>query len=497
MSTTALIRSAPQVGPQRHLLSAEAWAALPATLADDAEMIFLGLWAEPGCVHAAFLHPEDGVPLVASCLGESYASLALARPGAGLMERAARDLWGVDALDAADRRPWLDHGRWPTTTPLAARPLPREGSAPQQIFRPVEGEGIHTIPVGPIHAGIIEPGHFRFHVQGEVVVRLEVRLGYVHKGTLGLMRGKSPRAAVPFAARVSGDTTVAHAIAFCRAAEAATETPSPPRATVLRAVMAELERLANHLGDWGAICNDAAFAWPLARAGLLRERVLRACEAAFGHRLMMDRVLPGGVAMELTAEGTATLRAMLAEIEAEWPGLQRVYETHASLQDRVVGTGIIAASLAARFGAGGVVGRASGRGFDARRMPGYAPYDALDFNVPVLPGGDVDARVRVRVAEVEAAIGLLHRLLDTLPAGPIYTPLPIRAGEGLAMVEGFRGDVLHWLRLDDGGLIEACFIRDPSWFHWPLLEAAIEGNIVADFPIINKSVNASYSGVDL
>lgn len=497
MSALALIRAAPQVASQRHLLTAEAWSALPAALADDPEVIFLGLWAEPGCVHAAFLHPEDGVPVIASTLGETYASLAQARPGAGLMERAARDLWGVDAVDAPDRRPWLDHGRWPMTAPMGPRPLPRSGAAPQPQFRTAEGEGIHIIPVGPIHAGIIEPGHFRFHVQGEVVVRLEARLGYVHKGILGLMRAKSPRAAVQFAARVSGDSTVAHALAFCRAAEAATETPAPPRAVALRAVMAECERLANHLGDWGAICNDAAFAWPLAQAGLLRERMLRACEAAFGHRLMMDRVLPGGVATDLGAAGAAALRAVLAEVAAETPALLRIYETHASLQDRVVGTGLISTSLAARFGAGGVVGRASGRGFDARRMPGYAPYDAIDFTVPVLPSGDVDARVRVRVAEIEASLRLVARLLDALPTGPIHIPLPIRAGEGLAMTEGFRGDVLHWLRLDDGGLIEASFIRDPSWFHWPLLEAAIEGNIVADFPIINKSINASYSGVDL
>lgn len=481
----------------RHVLTTDAWAALPEALAAEPRLALLGLWGEAALVHAAFLDEESEEVLLASTDGAAYASLAPARPGAALMERAARDLWGIDAADAVDHRPWLDHGRWPVTAPFSARPRPRDGAAPQPTFLPVEGEGIHTIPVGPIHAGIIEPGHFRFHVQGEAVVRLEVRLGYVHKGTLGLMRGKSPRTASVFPGRISGDSTVAHSLAFARAAEAATGHTPPARAVWLRAVLAECERIANHLNDWGFVCNDASFAFPHARTGYLREGLLRACEAAFGHRLMMDRVLPGGVATDLSAPGIAALRAATAAIAAEAPGLLRIYDNHASLQDRMVGTGIVATHLAARYAAGGVVGRASGRGFDARRLPGSAPYDDLDFAIPVLPGGDVDTRVRVRVAEITASLGLVARLLDGLPEGPIYAPLPIRAGEGIALVEGFRGDVLHWLRLDDGGLIEACFARDPSWFHWPLLEAAVEGNIVADFPLINKSINASYSGVDL
>ncbi len=496
MSASALIRGGASVASGRTLLSAEAWSALPEALAAEPRLALLGLWGEPGLVHAAFLDEEaDGLLLASSAA--PYASLAAVRPGAALMERAARDLWGIDAHDATDRRPWLDHGRWPVTAPLSARPRPRDGAAPQPSFLPAEGEGVHTIPVGPIHAGIIEPGHFRFHVQGEAVVRLEVRLGYVHKGTLGLMRGKSPRTAAPFPARISGDSTVAHSLAFARAAEAATNHAPPPRAIWLRAAMLECERVANHLNDWGFVCNDASFAFPHARTGFLREGLLRGCEAAFGHRLMMDRVMPGGVALDLTDTGVAALRAALAAIGAEIPGLLRIYDSHASLADRVVGTGIIASNLATRYAAGGVVGRASGRGFDARRLPGSAPYDDLDFAIPVLPGGDVDARVRVRVAEIEASLGLLYQLLDGLPPGPIHAPLPIRAGEGMALVEGFRGDVMHWLRLDDGGLIEACFARDPSWFHWPLLEAAVEGDIVADFPLINKSINASYSGVDL
>jgi Ni,Fe-hydrogenase III large subunit len=484
---------------ERVLLTASRWAEFAEALTADRDLALLALWAEPGMVHAAFLHEPDGMVLLASAPAPEgrYAALSPARPGAVRFERTIRDLWGLSAEGAADLRPWLDHGRWPQAAPLSGRPARNPGLPPQPEFLPVEGAGVHQIPVGPVHAGIIEPGHFRFHVQGETVVRLEERLGYVHKGTIGLMLGKSPRSAARFAARLSGDSTVAHAWAFAMAAEAAAGVEPPPRAVALRALMAELERIHNHLNDWGFVCNDAAFAWPHARCGALREGVLRACAAAFGHRLMMDRIVPGGVAMDMEPEGAAAIRAALAVVEAEIPALERVYDGHASLQDRVVGTGIVSAALAARFAAGGHVGRAAGRAFDARRLPGYAPYDELDFEVPVLPQGDVDARVRIRIAELKESIRLVRDILAALAPGDLAAPLPQRGGEGVGIVEGFRGECLHWLALDDGGLIRAAFPRDPSWLQWPLLEAAIENNIVADFPLCNKSFNCSYSGVDL
>ncbi|WP_270936641.1 hydrogenase large subunit [Falsiroseomonas oryzae] len=483
---------------ERYLLTRPAFVELRAALAEEPTLALLSLWAEPAMVHAAFLDEADGGLLLASCPAEGgYPALSPARPGAVRFERAIRDLWGLVAEEAADLRPWLDHGRWGVTAPLAAKPS-RDPVAPlQPTFLPIEGEGWHQIPVGPVHAGVIEPGHFRFTVQGEMVVRLEQLLGYTHKGTLSLMQGKSPRAAARFAARLSGDTTVAHSLAFALAAEAATGTQAPPRAALLRAAMLELERIANHVNDWGFICNDAAFAWPHARCGVLREGVLRANAAAFGHRLMMDLVIPGGLAVDLAQEGQAPILAALAAVEAEIPALLSVYDDHASLQDRVVGTGILKPELAARFAAGGHVGRASGRAFDARRALPHAPYDALPVAVATFAEGDVDARVRVRIAELQESIGLVRRLLAMLEPGEIHAPLPQKGGEGIAAVEGFRGEILTWMALDDGGLIRAVFPRDPSWLQWPLLEAAIEGNIVADFPLCNKSFNCSYSGVDL
>jgi Ni,Fe-hydrogenase III large subunit len=361
---------------------------------------------------------------------------------------------------------------------------------------PVEGAHLHQIPVGPVHAGIIEPGHFRFTCDGETVVRLEERLGYVHRGVEALMHGAELGRAAQLAGRISGDSTVAYALAFSRAAEAALGLVPPVRAVWLRAVMAELERVANHLGDVGAICNDAAFAIMLAHCAVLRERVLRAAAVCFGHRLMMDCVLPGGVAGDLTGEGAALLRGLVAEVRGRFANLVSLYDATASLQERTVTTGILRPDLAQAFGAGGYVGRASGRGFDARRTPGYPPYDRLAFEVPVLTEGDVNARVWIRIKEIGESLRLIEQVLDLLPAGPVRAEVAPGSGEGLALVEGFRGDVLVWVRIVDGR-VDRCHARDPSWFQWPLLEAVIEGNIVADFPLCNKSFNCSYAGHDL
>jgi Ni,Fe-hydrogenase III large subunit len=260
--------------------------------------------------------------------------------------------------------------------------------------------------------------------------------------------------------------------------------------------MAELERVANHLGDIGAIIGDAAFPLLQARVIWQREAMLRVAFSAFGHRLMMDAVIPGGVAQDLNAAGLASISQVLDALEAELPQLVRVYTDTASLIDRMQSTGTLNPALAAQFAPGGVVGRASGQPGDARRNPGYPPYDRLDITAPVLEDGDVDARVRIRLAEISESIRVLRLLLEELPDGPISVALPIVSGEGVGWAEGFRGDIWHWLRLESG-LITQAFMCDPSWRQWPLLEVAVEGNIVADFPLCNKSFNCSYSGVDL
>jgi Ni,Fe-hydrogenase III large subunit len=383
--------------------------------------------------------------------------------------------------------------------PLGARRDAPATGAPYR-FLPTEGESLHEIPVGPVHAGIIEPGHFRFTANGETVVRLEQRLGYVHKGIDSLMTGASLEKAARLAGRTSGDSTVAYALAFSRAVETALDIKVPPRANYLRALMAELERLANHFGDIGAICNDASFSMMHAQCGILRERTLRTADACFSHRLMMDCVVPGGVAADLASGGTDRLRWLLENVRRRLPELIEIYDNTASLQDRTVSTGYLRPALARQFGAGGYVGRASGRAFDVRRVLSYAPYDELTFEVPVFEKGDVDSRIWVRIREVEQSLSLIEQIIDRLPNGAIRSDIDFRHGEereGMALVEGFRGDVLAWLRVDGEGRVARCHLRDPSWFQWPLLEAVIEGNIVADFPLCNKSFNCSYSGHDL
>ena len=386
--------------------------------------------------------------------------------------------------------------RHPLGTLVAA-----QSDSAQYEFLLAEGEGVHQIAVGPVHAGIIEPGHFRFSVNGETLVRLEQRLGYVHKGIESLMIGAPIGRAAQLAGRASGDSTVAYALAFSQAVEAALDIKVPPRGLYLRALMAELERLANHFGDFGAVCNDAAFSMMLAQCGILREQTLRVSGAVFGHRLMMDCILPGGVSVDVDSNGLTRIKDLLVELRRRFPKLVDLYDNTASLQDRTVTAGIVKPELARRFGAGGFVGRASGRSFDARQSVGYPPYGELKFEVPVLEKGDVNARVWIRIREIEQSLALIEQLLARFPEGPSSTALDTRhlteAREGLSLVEGFRGDILVWVRLDTVGRIARCHLRDPSWFQWPLLEAAIEGNIVADFPLCNKSFNCSYSGHDL
>jgi Ni,Fe-hydrogenase III large subunit len=478
---------------RKQTVDAPAWEAAVDSLARGGPVL-LGLWGEADRVRLA-AHAEGEVRVLElACPQGVFPSVGARHAPAIRLERALADLTGLKAEGALDDRPWLDHGRWPVRHPLG-RAEPSAGPAPY-AFLPVEGEALHQVVVGPVHAGIIEPGHFRFTASGETVVRLEKRLGYAHRGLLGRMRGTPVETAARLAGRACGDSTVAYAIAFAQAVEAALGAEAPPRAQHLRALTAELERLANHLGDIGGVCNDAAFAIMPAHCGVLRERALRAAHAAFGHRMMMDVVVPGGASADLTDEGQAAIAALVRAVRERLPLLADLYDDTASLQDRTVGAGIVSRDLAERFGAGGFVGRASGRRFDARKAFPYAPYDRLEFAVPTREEGDVNARVWIRIEEARESLSLIDQILAGLPAGPIRTELRAGDGEGAALVEGFRGDVFAWVRLT-AGRVEQAYLRDPSWFQWPLIEAAVEGAIVADFPLCNKSFNCAYAGVDL
>ncbi|HXI87052.1 MAG TPA: hypothetical protein VNH64_06310 [Parvularculaceae bacterium] len=473
------------------IIDREAWIFATGELASG-RWSLCALWGEPGAAHFA-LRDESSLDLgifTLPCPNNRFPSVGRMHPPAIRLERAMRDLWGLTPEDAPDVRPWLDHGKWGGED---------AGGARDYDFLEADGENLHQVAVGPVHAGIIEPGHFRFTAAGETIVRLEERLGYVHKGVEKLMAGANLEAGLTLAERISGDSTVAYAIAYCRAVEAALDIHSPPRAEWLRALALELERIANHLGDFGAVCNDAAFSLIHAHCAILREEVLRAAEALFGSRLMRGVVIPGGVRASPPAGALEGVRELSDRIERRLDLLNETYEETSSLQDRTATTGKVSAALVARFAAGGYVGRASGRAFDARKAYTFPPYDSLNFETPVLSAGDVDARVRIRIFEIRQSLELVRQIIGQLPGGRhnVDAQFAGEEREGAAIVEGFRGDIFAFVRLAQDGRIERCHMRDPSWFQWPLLEAAIEGNIIADFPLCNKSFNCSYSGHDL
>jgi Ni,Fe-hydrogenase III large subunit/Ni,Fe-hydrogenase III component G len=425
-------------------------------------------------------------------------------PAAARMQRAMADLSGLQADGALDRRPWLDHGLWaPGPPPLRHGAEPRAadaGALPSDYaFVRVEGDGVHEIAVGPVHAGIIEPGHFRFSVVGEKVLRLEEHLGYVHKGIERRFTELAAPQAHRLAGRVAGDSTVAFAWAYCMALESAWGCKVPARAAWLRAVMLERERVANHLGDLGALGNDGGLAFGLAQFSRLREDWLRLSRQAFGHRLMMDAVVPGGVAADITPSSLDQLRAQCDEIERETRVLREVYDEHAGLQDRFLTTGRVSPPLAAQLGLTGLAGRASGQAFDLRCDHDWAPYDQLEVAMATHRNGDVAARVTVRFDETFESLRLLRALCAGMPSDGMRAELrpPGAAALGAGWVEGWRGEIFVALETGADGRIVRCHCHDPSWQNWPVIEHAVIGNIVPDFPLINKSFNLSYSGHDL
>ncbi|MHB1585518.1 MAG: hydrogenase large subunit [Acidiferrobacteraceae bacterium] len=442
------------------------------------------------------------IELPLSGVTPQFPSIADLFPAAGRMERAAYDLLGVRA-EGGDRRPWVRHAAWPDDCfplrhdcdPENARPAADE----HYPFVRVTGDGVHEIAVGPVHAGTIEPGHFRFSVVGEKVLHIEERLGYAHKGIEKRFAMLPAFEAHHLAARVSGDSAVAFSWAYCMALEMICGITPPARAAWLRALYLERERIANHLGDLGALGNDAGFGIALAQFSRLKEDLLRVNQGAFGARYLMDAVVPGGVAHDLDESQRQILLETIPGIESELNTLSDIYDDHAGLQDRFSGTGCVSPTLARQLGLIGLAGRASGQTWDARCDPAYVPYDAFDVRMAGSLDGDVAGRVSVRFQEVFESLRLSRILLEQLPSTPCLGALPTVApgGFGVGLVEGWRGPVLVALETDDHGGIVRCYPHDPSWQNWPVIEHAMMGNIVPDFPLINKSFNLSYSGQDL
>ena len=462
------------------------------------ELIVNACFEREGVYLVARTHVKRATPILPS---HTPYFIAADRP-----ERHMQDMLGIAFTDHPDARRWTRHRAWKESEYPLRKNFPVAGNPPAQTppndnyrFLFAHGSGVYEIPVGPVHAGIIEPGHFRFQAVGETVLNLEERLGYVHKGIEKIAEGRDATGLARLAGRVSGDSTVAHAWTACMAMEKAAGIAVPPRALALRAIMAERERVANHLGDIGAICNDVSFSFAFYQFGRLREAWQRISREAFGHRLMMDCVIPGGVAFNLGDQAAEAMQRQIASLHKELDGLYNIIDDLPSLEDRLDTTGYLSTENAKAFGALGYVGRASGIPFDVRKNAPYAPYDRLSVEVPVYHYGDVAARVKVRAEEILASFKLIESLLEKLPSGPIHADWkpPAAGAEGLGITEGFRGEILAHVRFGENGSIARYFPRDPSWLTWPTLEKLVRDNIVPDFPVCNKSVNGSYSGHDL
>ena len=443
-------------------------------------------------------------------------------PAAERMQRAAYDQLGIYP-EGKEHRKWLRHGAWDRSSfplrkdfdaaqslatregyaggcPEAGPPLCRSNEADDYPFVQVEGQGVHEIAVGPVHAGIIEPGHFRFSVVGEKMLRLEERFGYAHKGIEKRFESMTVQQGAKLAGRVSGDSTVAYAWAYAMAAESIAAVTPPDRALWLRALFLERERIANHLGDLGMLGNDVALSFGFAQFWILKEQVLRNNAALFGHRYLMDRIIPGGVAADLAESAKQTLLDECAMLEREVRVLRGIYEEHAGMQDRFIGAGRVEPRLAAQLGLCGLAGRASSQSWDARVQFPCAPYDKLDVRMATYRNGDVAARVIVRFDELFESLRLQREILEQMSNDDAITEpvekLPAH-GFGAGMVEGWRGEVLVAIHTGADGNLARVHPHDPSWQNWPVLEHAVLGNIVPDFPLINKSFNLSYSGHDL
>jgi Ni,Fe-hydrogenase III large subunit/Ni,Fe-hydrogenase III component G len=433
-----------------------------------------------------------------------FPSISAKHPVANWFEREVMDYFGLVPEGHPNPFPVALHDDWPEGS-WALRKSFGDGQAVPRApgslhpFRPVRGEGVFHVPVGPVHAGIIEPGHFRFGVAGEPVLYLQLRLFYVHKGTEKRFERIPWRHGLFLAESISGDTAVGHALAYAHALERLLGIDVPPRARYLRTVLLELERMYNHIADIGAIATDVAFTVPASRAQILREGLVSLQERLFGSRLLRGTIGLGGVKCELTRGRRKELLLHLDRLEREFDDLVTLLIDSGTFTDRIDETGVLSAQAARDLGVVGMAARASGLDLDLRRDQPHDAYAALQFQVPVEEGGDVRARLMVRAREVEQSLSILRQALEDLPEGRNLIPLPDvlpRSSSALGWAEGWRGECLHWIQTDEEGRVARLKVTDPSFKNWPGLARAVPGNILPDFPVINKSFNLSYSGND-
>jgi Ni,Fe-hydrogenase III large subunit/Ni,Fe-hydrogenase III component G len=435
----------------------------------------------------------------------SYPSISSLVPAAQWDEREAKDLLGIQPLGHHDPRRLVLHEGWPRGYHPLRKDVAGNIRPPRakRRFVPFEvhGEGVYQLPVGPVHASVIEPGHFRFSAIGERILHLDARLGFVHRGLEKIVEGRPFGAAVAIVERACGVCTVTHALAYATAVERLTATEVPQRAEWGRVLLAELERLYNHVGDLGNMCAGIGFQPGAARLGWLKEQVLQLNDALVGHRYLTGVVVPGGLAADLDPDGLAQLSPRLDAVGLELAAAIRSVLRSEGVMGRFHGTGIVSSTTAATLGALGVAARASGLPFDLRRDRPSGAYRELEVGLVTASGGDVAARFHVRAQEAHEALRLIREVLARLPGGEVLTPFatasePIPGSVALGAAEGPRGASWIWLRAGVDGSIDRLRLRSASFANWPVAAAAVPGNLVPDFPLINKSFELCYACTD-
>lgn len=465
---------------------------------------------ENGCFKIFYIFGVPGqnifiAPYIQLKNTEEFPSIAGSIHEASGYERRLKTFFGLYPSGHPRPRPIILHENWPAGKyPLRKdfnwQTRPETANVPYE-FQKVQGEGIYEIPVGPVHAGIIEPGHFRFSMAGEEIILLEPRLGYKHKGIEKLFEILPMDKKLKLSERVSGDSSFSHSLAFCQAVEALSGVEIPARAKYLRLIFAELERLANHCGDLGAMMLDTGFNFGGSHGARLRELVMQWNERLSGSRFLRGVNVIGGVNKDIISELQINLASDLERIEKDFTEVIDIAEDSGSVLNRLKGTGRLDFEVARDHGVVGVAGRAAGIAADARIDFPYAAYDKFKIEPASESAGDVYARFRVRVKEVYYSISLIKQALKELPASQEILSVEAAALKknhyALSLVEGWRGEIVYFMATDQSGNISRVEPRDPSFLNWSAIGHAGKGNVVPDFPLINKSFNLSYSGNDL
>ena len=431
-----------------------------------------------GHVLEAVMAGERVERITAFVEGAKYLSVTPDIPCASIYEREIYETHGIYPMGHSDMRP--------------LRSGPSEGGTipHNNVF----GDGIFEIPVGPIHAGVIGPGHFRFSVAGEPILMMKAYLGYSRRGVERLMEASASADNTMIAERISGDNAVAHALAYLQTVEQ--DTDIPERARLIRTVMSELERIHNHLGTIGGIASDASLAVPAAHAGMLRENMLRLNERVFGHRQLWGMLRIGGLSKDIPKIALDNVEREVVKAGSDAEEVVNIMIRSPSFMDRAQTTGRLSAEDAVRLRAVGPVARSSGVNYDVRKTRPYAAYGMVALDVPTSPGGDVYARLTVRKKEIKESVSVILQCINMMKGGPVRTEARTEDGFYTGITESPRGETVHCAHIDNGR-ITRYKIRDASFPNWPALECAALGNIMPDFPLVNKSFDLSYSGNDL